>query len=113
MTLTQNPAMPQSQPSSTLVIEDQLICDGLPPWTVGLVTDYTTDLSRPCPTLGKVATHEPTELALELGYTNEQRPGKVVREYLRKKYPNHTKYQRWVLDEAQAADVRANIPRRP
>lgn len=59
-----------------------------------------------------MATYEPAELARELGYTDEQRPGKVVRDYLRKKYPDHRKYERWVLDENQAADVRANVPRK-
>lgn len=59
-----------------------------------------------------VTTYHPAELARELGYTDEQRPGKVVRDYLRKKYPDHPKYQRWVLDEVQAADVRANVPRK-
>lgn len=58
-----------------------------------------------------MATYEPAELARELGYTDEARPGKVVREYLRAKYPDHPKHQRWVLDEEQAADVRANVPR--
>jgi len=28
------------------------------------------------------------------------------------KYPDHPKYQRWVLNEAQAADVRINVPRK-
>jgi len=56
-------------------------------------------------------TYEPAELARELGYVDEQRPGKVVRDYLRKKYPNHRKYERWLLNEKQAADVRANVPR--
>ena len=59
-----------------------------------------------------MATNTPVELARELGYTDEQRPGLVVREYLRKRYPDHPKYQWWVLDEAQAADVRANVPRK-
>jgi len=59
-----------------------------------------------------MATYEPAELARELGYVNEHRPGKVVRDYLRKKYPDHRKYQRWVLNEAQAADVRVNVPRK-
>jgi hypothetical protein len=72
----------------------------------------TSDVARPRPTLRVVATYEPAEVARELGYTNEHRPGKVVRDYLRKKYPDHPKYQRWVLDEAQAADVRANVPRK-
>lgn len=56
-----------------------------------------------------MTTYTPRELAAELGYTNESRPGKVVREYLREKYPNHTGL--WELDEAQADDVRANVPR--
>lgn len=56
-----------------------------------------------------MTTYTPRELAAELGYTNESRPGKVVREYLRKRYPEHT--GRWELDEAQADDVRANVPR--
>lgn len=59
-----------------------------------------------------MATYEPAGLARELGYTDEQRPGKVVRDYLRKKYPDHRKHERWVLDEDQAADVRANVPRK-
>lgn len=59
-----------------------------------------------------MATYTPAELALELGYTDEQRPGLIVREYLRNKYPGHPKYQRWLLDEAQAADVRTNVPRK-
>ncbi len=58
-----------------------------------------------------MTTYTPRELAIELGYTNESRPGKVVREYLREKYPEHTKYERWELDETQADDVRANVPR--
>ncbi|GAA3334634.1 hypothetical protein HP467_01105 [Curtobacterium albidum] len=53
----------------------------------------------------------PRELAAELGYTSESRPGKVVRDYLRAKYPGHADYERWELDEAQAEDVRANVPR--
>lgn len=64
------------------------------------------------PTLNAVATYKPAELARELGYTNEQRPGKVVRDYLRWKYPDHPKYQRWELDEVQADDVRVNVPRK-
>ncbi|MEV7663581.1 hypothetical protein [Paenarthrobacter sp. NPDC089316] len=59
-----------------------------------------------------MATYDPSELARELGYTSEQRPGKVVRDYLRKKYPVHPKYQRWVLDETQAEDVPVNVPRK-
>ena len=56
-----------------------------------------------------MATYTPRELAAELGYTNESRPGRMVWEYLRTRYPEHTWL--WVLDEAQADDVRANVPR--
>ena len=58
-----------------------------------------------------MTTYTPRELAVELGYTNESRPGKAVRDYLRAKYPGHADYERWELDEAQADDVRANVPR--
>jgi len=58
-----------------------------------------------------VAIYDPAELARELGYKDEVRPGKVVRDYLRAKYPGHPKHQRWVLDEDQAADVRTNVPK--
>jgi len=58
-----------------------------------------------------MAIYEPAQLARELGYINEDRPGKVVRDYLRAKYPGHPNNQRWVLNEEQAADVRANVPR--
>ncbi|GAA3334823.1 hypothetical protein [Curtobacterium sp. UCD-KPL2560] len=58
-----------------------------------------------------MTTYTPRELAAELGYTNESRPGQVVRAYLRAKYPEHPKHERWELDEAQADDVRANVPR--
>ncbi|UFU15574.1 hypothetical protein LQK89_07770 [Curtobacterium sp. C1] len=58
-----------------------------------------------------MTTYTPRELAAELGYTSESRPGKVVRDYLRAKYPGHADYERWELDEAQADDVRANVPR--
>ena len=56
-----------------------------------------------------MTTYTPRELAAELGYTNESRPGQVVRIYLRKRYPEHSGL--WVLGEAQADDVRANVPR--
>lgn len=56
-----------------------------------------------------MTTYTPRELAAELGYADETRPGRVVRAYLREKYPEHTGL--WVLDEAQADDVRANVPR--
>lgn len=58
-----------------------------------------------------MTTYTPRELAAELGYANESRPGHVVREYLRKRYPEHPKHGRWVLDETQADDVRANVQR--
>lgn len=57
-------------------------------------------------------TYTPIELGRELGYTDEHRPGKIVRDYLRKKYPNHQKYERWLLNEEQANDVRENVPRK-
>lgn len=63
------------------------------------------------PTLGTVATYEPAELARQLGYVDEDRPGKVVRDYLRSKHPEHPRHQRWVLDEAEASDVLTNVPR--
>ena len=58
-------------------------------------------------------TYTPRELARELGYINEAQPGKVVRDYLRTKYPDHPNYQRWLLDDAQADDVRTHVPRKP
>ena len=68
--------------------------------------------NRPCLTLAIMTTYTPKELARQLGYTDEARPGKVVRDYLRLKYPGHPKYQRWVLDEQQAADVLTNVARK-
>ena len=62
-------------------------------------------------TLYSMTTYTPVELARELGHLSEARPEKIVRDYLRSKYPEHPKYQRWVLDEDQAADIRANAPR--
>lgn len=58
-----------------------------------------------------MTTYTPRELAEQLGYADEPRPGSVVRAYLRKKYPSHPKNQRWVLDESQAADVRESVAR--
>lgn len=55
--------------------------------------------------------YTPVELARLLGYRNEERPGRVVRDYLRAKYPEHEDSARWELTEAQAADVLANVPR--
>lgn len=79
---------------------------------LGARGQLTSDVTRSPATLRVVATYEPAEIARELGYTDEHRPGKVIRDYLRKKYPDHPKYQRWVLDEIQAADVRVNVPRK-
>lgn len=56
-------------------------------------------------------TYTPVQLAKLLGYTDEARPGKVVRDYLRSRYPSHMKYERWNLSELEAADVLANVPR--
>lgn len=56
-----------------------------------------------------MTTYTARELAAELGYTNESRPGRVVRAYLRERYPTHTGL--WVLDEARADEVRASVPR--
>ncbi len=57
-------------------------------------------------------TYTPVQLAKLLGYTDEARPGKVVRDYLRSRYPRHAKYERWDLNEREAADVLANVPRK-
>lgn len=59
-----------------------------------------------------MSTYTPAELAYKLGYTEETRPGRVVRAYLREKYPDHPHRERWVLDEDQAADVLANVPQK-
>ncbi|PZF61184.1 hypothetical protein DEI92_06190 [Curtobacterium sp. MCBD17_034] len=58
-----------------------------------------------------MTTSTPRELAVELGYRDETRPGAVVRRYLRQRYPEHPKHERWVLDDEQADDVRAHVPR--
>lgn len=55
--------------------------------------------------------YTPVELARLLGYSNEARPGLVVRNYLRATYPDHVKNARWELTEAEATDVMANVPR--
>lgn len=57
-------------------------------------------------------TYTPKQLARLLGYTDETRPGKVVRDYLRATYPDRVKHKKWELNEAQAAAVLANVPRR-
>lgn len=56
-----------------------------------------------------MTTYTLRELAAELGYANESSPGKVLREYLRGKYPEHPKHERGELDEAQADEMRANV----
>jgi hypothetical protein len=56
-----------------------------------------------------MSTYSPTELTNKLGYTEETRRGRVVRAYLREKYPDHPHGRRWILDEDQAADVLANV----
>lgn len=58
------------------------------------------------------ATFTPSQLSELLGYLNEDRPGRVVREYLRKQYPDHPKNHKWVLTPAQARDVMRNVPPR-
>ena len=55
-------------------------------------------------------TFTPEQLAALLGY-DEERPGRVVRRYLREKYPDHPKSQRWMLTAGQARDVLSNVPR--
>lgn len=55
---------------------------------------------------------EPAELARMLGYHDESRPGYVVRAYLRKRYPDHPKNARWLLNQEQADDVLVNVPRK-
>ncbi|WDF35288.1 hypothetical protein PTW37_17560 (plasmid) [Arthrobacter agilis] len=59
-----------------------------------------------------MTTYSPAELARRLGYADETRPGRVIRDYLREKYTDHPHGQRWVIDEDQAADVLANVPRK-
>ncbi|WP_292700213.1 hypothetical protein [Microbacterium sp. 69-10] len=56
-------------------------------------------------TLGDVIT--PAELGRELGHNDGERPGITVRRYLRERYPDHPKNQRWELTLEQADDVRA------
>lgn len=56
--------------------------------------------------------YTPKQLARLLGYTDEARPGKVVRDYLRATYPDRAKYKKWELNEAQAAAALANVPRK-
>lgn len=49
----------------------------------------------------------PDELGRELGHNDGERPGKTVRRYLRTRYPDHPKGQRWELTRREADDVRA------
>lgn len=51
-----------------------------------------------------VTTYTPRDLAPELGYSNESRPGGAAREHLQKRPPEHT--GPLVIDEAHADDVR-------
>ena len=57
-------------------------------------------------------TYEPSQLAEQLGYAEVSRPGSAVRDYLRRTYPEHPNGERWALNEEQAADVLANVPRK-
>ncbi|MCT1396647.1 hypothetical protein M4D51_13025 [Microbacterium sp. p3-SID338] len=49
----------------------------------------------------------PAELGRELGHNDGERPGITVRRYLRERYPDHPKNQRWELTAEEADDVRA------
>ncbi|MEZ3157608.1 hypothetical protein AB1K56_11830 [Microbacterium sp. BWR-S6Y] len=69
-----------------------------------------TDSAPPEPASTASATFRPTELAKRLGYHDESRPGRVVRAYLRERYPDHPKKARWLLNEEQAQDVLENVP---
>jgi hypothetical protein len=68
--------------------------------------------SSPEPASTGTATFRPTELAKRLGYHDESRPGRVVRDYLRARYPDHPKNARWLLNQEQAQDVLENVPPR-
>lgn len=54
----------------------------------------------------------PGELGRELGHNDGDRPGITVRRYLRKRYPDHRKNQRWELTPEQADDVRRHFGRK-
>lgn len=69
-----------------------------------------TIAASPEPSSTGTATFRPTELAKRLGYHNESRPGRVVRVYLRERYPDHPKNARWLLNEQQTQDVLENVP---
>lgn len=51
----------------------------------------------------------PAELGRELGHNDGERPGITVRRYLRERYPDHPKSQRWKLTQEEADDVRAHF----
>jgi len=51
----------------------------------------------------------PADLGRELGHNDGNRPGITVRRYLRQRYPDHLKSQRWELTREQADDVRAHF----
>lgn len=51
----------------------------------------------------------PAELGRELGHNDGERPGLTVRRYLRERYPNHPKNQRWELSVEEADDVRRHF----
>lgn len=59
--------------------------------------------------LVKMSHITPAELGRELGHNDGQRPGLTVRRYLRNRYPDHPKHQRWLLSTEEADDVRANL----
>ncbi|QEW04329.1 hypothetical protein F6J85_15345 [Microbacterium lushaniae] len=49
------------------------------------------------------------ELGAELGHDDGQRPGRRVRQYLRRRYPDHKPNSRWLLTAEQANDVREHF----
>lgn len=51
----------------------------------------------------------PPELGREVGHNDGERPGITVRRYLRERYPEHRKNQRWELTQEEADDVRAHF----
>jgi hypothetical protein len=58
-----------------------------------------------------MTTYTPRELAAELGCTNESRSGTGRADLLTREIHGAPKHERWRLDEVQANDVRANVPR--
>lgn len=51
----------------------------------------------------------PAELGRELGHNDGERPGIIVRRYLRERYPDHPRNQRWELSQEEADHVRAHF----